>query len=643
MNFKITTVFAILALLTPIPAQASTLFPDLKTAKSAYSQKDYVTAAANWLPLAHKGNATAQLELGKLYLKGLGVEQNNQKAFEYLRMAANQDNARAMFEIGRLHEKGIALPKNSSKAKEWYLKAADNGYARGFYNTALLYERKKLGATAEEQEKQSTIYHQKAKENGYVPASKKSFELKSLQIKSANKKKPYKIITELKTQFAGESNIDLGTQNNETETAVIFNGKIGAYLYPSDNITTYIEARGLHSDGIATSNNDEDDDTANISFVEMRQAWVQVKNIFGVPPLSIKTGRQRFYEPRGLWWNRDLDAVKLDLDSTLTSGFIALGENQAKYRIGNDDDLERDEEKRLRFLGEISHEYTQNQEIGFRFLYEEDHSGVATIGQSIPANDRDDEDNKLLWLGLHSNGQLPTLPNTNIRNISYRADLMSVSGEATNITTSPGADASLRTVSATNNRNVLGWGFDGTLHIALENTLQPTLNFGYAYGSGDDGNGSGNSNDSAFRQTGLQGNTSLFPRGKTTGALRNYGEVLRPELSNLHILSTGVNFPILQASDVNLNYFSYWLDEAQVSSLRSSGISANLNGTDEYIGQALDFSANINIGKELKVEHYLLKNAALRIRLGGFQSGDAYGTAKNEKSYRGSTELRIKF
>lgn len=619
--------FLILLLWSPVPVSASTFFPDMATAKTAYKNKDYQTAAENWIPLAHRGNAEAQLALGKLYTKGQGVKQNYQTALNLFLAAAAQNNARAMFEIGKLYESGYGILKAPQKAKRWYEKAAQNGYARGYYSIGRLYEKRKIGISKEERSQKATKYFKLAEANGYLPADKRYVTLQSFQIET---RKKYKVITDFKTQFTGEENLDLGTANNDLETAFVLNGKIGAYLYPTDDITTYFEARGLYSDGVATSDSDDDEDTTNLNFVEMRQAWVEFDQLWNIPILSLKAGRQRFYEPRGLWWNRDLDAARLSLNSTLTNSFIAIGENLSKYRIGDDNDLEREEEKRLRILGELSHQPVKNHEIGLRFLYEEDHSGTKNIGQTVPDNDRDTEDNNLLWAGARASGKTD--------NITYRADIMAVRGEETITTTTPGPGADLRTVSTITDRDVFGWGFDGSINIELDTPLEPTLTVGYAYGSGDDGNGDNN----AFRQTGLEGNTSISPAGRASSALRNYGEVLRPELSNLHIVNTGINIPVFQASDINLNYFNYWLDE-NATTLRSSGISARLNNSDKHVGQALDLAVNINIGKELDIQNTIFKNTAFRIRLGGFKAGEAYGSGEDEYAYRGSTELRVKF
>ena len=411
---------------------------------------------------------------------------------------------------------------------------------------------------------------------------------------------------------------------------------MGLYTYPTDNITTYTEVRGLHSDGSAASNDDDDDDVRDTSFLELRQAWVEFDNLAGVDGVAAKIGRQRFYEPRGLWWNRDLDAVKLAMNSTLTNGFIAVGQNLDQYRFGDDNDLERDDEDRLRIMTELSHQYQNKQFIEGRILFENDHSGTPAIGANVPIDDRDPEDNKLLWAGIRLKGQ--TDQNSPLLNkIGYRTDIIGVVGDVTTADTAPLSDE-LRTVDAIDKRDVAAWAFDGSLDFQFDTPLNPTITVGYAYGSGDDGSG----DDSAFRQSDLEGNTSIFPEERVTSSLRNYGEVLRPELSNIHVAILGANIPVLNASDMSINYFSYWLDE-ETGRLRSSGISGALNGQDSHLGQGLDWMTNINLGRELRTNTPVLKDTALRLRLGGFKSGDAYGDAEGEYAFRGTSEIRVRF
>ena len=80
---------------------------------------------------ASKGNAKATYEVGKHFLQGLGVEQNYQSAWQWLKIAAGSPHyvPEAMFEMGRLYEQGLGVSADPVQAKEWYEKAAQKGLA----------------------------------------------------------------------------------------------------------------------------------------------------------------------------------------------------------------------------------------------------------------------------------------------------------------------------------------------------------------------------------------------------------------------------------------------------------------------------------------------------------------------------------
>lgn len=738
------------------------LLPDLNIGKTAYKNKDYLTAYQNWLPIAKAGFPKAKTELGKLYLRGLGVPKNPKLAYGLFKSAYKNGDTRALIEIGRLYEKGQGVPVNILEAKNWYMRASQEGNPRGDYLIGELYQNKKLSpyygaptpptskdfikeslnefrkkhfvhaealadmyrlglhvqqdfkkalifmliaekygsSTAErkarlletkvnyddfveaprlaaniyngqkygkkiikeyiqlkepeetfyqkaEREAEAAYYFQKSADNGYTKAKQKLTEISNKNINKKTKeqiasleiKKKYRIKGTVKTQYDFDNNLDLGKNGSKEETATVIDSLLGIYLYPADNVTTYIEGRAFASKGNASSNLDDYNDEISQSFFEMRQSWVEFDKIIN-PMISLKVGRQRFYEPITIFWNRDLDAVRLSLNSTLNNGFIAIGENLSSYRTGTNNKFQGDEKDRFRVLGEFEHSINYNNKISTRFLYENDHSGFIKTGNIINEAARDDRDYNLLWAGVRANGEINNKKYKNIKKIIYRSDLMSVLGKEKLNPSSPISGTNNRTITSEQTRNVFGWGFDGSVTALLDNKMQTALTLKYAYGSGDNSsNGSGTNN--AFRQTGLHGNSSRSPFVLTNETTRNYGEVFRPELSNIHILNAGINFPILNYSDMGFDYFRYWLDKTETGLLYSS-ITAPVNGIDSYLGQEMNASANIYIGKELGLVNKIANQTTFRVRLGMFRSGSAFGN-NDESAYRGTGELRFKF
>ena len=102
MDFRLQNALATLvlaaALLAP-PAAAA----EFGEGKKAMNRGDYAAALEIWRPLAEKGDADAQYNLGHLYRQGLGV------------------------------------PKDLAEAARWYAKAAGRGVPNAQYNLALMY------------------------------------------------------------------------------------------------------------------------------------------------------------------------------------------------------------------------------------------------------------------------------------------------------------------------------------------------------------------------------------------------------------------------------------------------------------------------------------------------------------------------
>ncbi len=132
------TFIAILFLLFLTPSLALAGFNE---GVLAFKAGEYEVAHRNWLPLANDGHAKAQNNLGILYRRGFGVEQDYVTAAGWYRKAAEQDFAKAQFNLGLLYKRGQGVRKDDVKAAAWYARAAENGYARAQYVIALRYER----------------------------------------------------------------------------------------------------------------------------------------------------------------------------------------------------------------------------------------------------------------------------------------------------------------------------------------------------------------------------------------------------------------------------------------------------------------------------------------------------------------------
>ena len=77
--------------------------------------------------------------LGELYAGGLGVPQNDAKAAEWYKLAADRGDREAMFALGMFRLKGRAGPRDRDAGAKWLAAAAKLGHPLAAYDLALLY------------------------------------------------------------------------------------------------------------------------------------------------------------------------------------------------------------------------------------------------------------------------------------------------------------------------------------------------------------------------------------------------------------------------------------------------------------------------------------------------------------------------
>lgn len=98
-------------------------------------------AFALFTEAADKGDPEAMFELGKLYEKGIGTDQDVGKALGLYQKAADLGFADAINDLGFLYYQGAVGQKpDRKKAVEFFLKAADLRHPQAMYNVAALID-----------------------------------------------------------------------------------------------------------------------------------------------------------------------------------------------------------------------------------------------------------------------------------------------------------------------------------------------------------------------------------------------------------------------------------------------------------------------------------------------------------------------
>ena len=126
---KITAAVPLSLLLTTFSVMASSL----EEGREALRNEDYTIALKNFRPLAEEGNPDAQALLGGMYLRGRGVEQNFEKAADWLKLAADQNDAIAQNNLGWLYQNGRGVSRDFQEAMRWLKNLGEGRNTRDQY------------------------------------------------------------------------------------------------------------------------------------------------------------------------------------------------------------------------------------------------------------------------------------------------------------------------------------------------------------------------------------------------------------------------------------------------------------------------------------------------------------------------------
>ncbi|MGJ4945783.1 trypsin-like serine protease [Bradyrhizobium sp. HKCCYLS1011] len=116
------------------PARAA----ELDDAVAAAHGGDYATALKRLSPLAEKGDARAQFDLGFMQAFGWGVQRDPAKAIDWYRKAAEQGLAVAQHYLGVAYVNGEGVRPNDAEAARWLTRAAAQGFVPAQYMLALM-------------------------------------------------------------------------------------------------------------------------------------------------------------------------------------------------------------------------------------------------------------------------------------------------------------------------------------------------------------------------------------------------------------------------------------------------------------------------------------------------------------------------
>ena len=101
---------------------------DVEAARQLMETNQFSQAMEALLPMAHAGNADAEELIGIMYAMGLGVERDDERAFDWYLRSAMKAHPGAQSGVGWYYELGRGMPApDLVRAYMWYVLSAIGG------------------------------------------------------------------------------------------------------------------------------------------------------------------------------------------------------------------------------------------------------------------------------------------------------------------------------------------------------------------------------------------------------------------------------------------------------------------------------------------------------------------------------------
>ncbi|TNE32104.1 MAG: hypothetical protein EP350_06515 [Alphaproteobacteria bacterium] len=401
-----------------------------------------------------------------------------------------------------------------------------------------------------------------------------------------------------------KSNYALGTEAGDTDTSLNPEGKLELIWELGSDLVAF--AKGKVVGEVDDFQRGVDDSDVG---VELGEAWL-LKTRIGGTPFALQVGRQQLQDRREWWWDEDLDMVRLHYFGDRVTAFAGIGRELGNYStLGG-----RDPEDRgiVRKLGSVKWDWAERQQIQLFALDQSDRSSEYVPGAIVEPDLLDKSELDATWLGLRVRGRVKAkFPGK----IYYWGDIARVRGHEIAYQTVELTSGTEQIVGAPRQR-VSGWAYDIGASFELPVPAEPYLTVSHARGSGG---------DTPFRQTELHGNNGKF-RGNSR--FRYYGEVLRPDLSNLKVLTAALGVEPVEDGWLEAVWHRYHQVTA-LPEISGSRLDIEPDGISPRLGQEVNLIASFRPTSGWDFE----------LTGGVFEAGPAFGTLDGERAWL--AELKI--
>lgn len=391
----------------------------------------------------------------------------------------------------------------------------------------------------------------------------------------------------MEAEYRGEENFDLNDDEDDVDRELESKLSFRTKITPHENIKGYADmALSPKWDLKDEPTNDED---SEFEF-KMSEAYVSLHDFFEGTNLTL--GRQPFEDERGWFYSAKIDALRyLHRFEDLSVDF-AFGRGS----IVETDLFNWEETKEIyNYLLKSQYQLSQENIVALYIIYRYDYS---------------EDWVRPLTLGLSSSGKI-TEP------LSYWTDFAWVKGRE-------------HAGSQGSNPRTFGFegiGFDTGLKYEFDSKWDPSISLGYAFGEGDIEPDNGD--NKGFRQNGLH-----YNYGKLNGirSFNYYGEVFKPELSNLMIFSLGAGIKPTEKTSVEIVY-NYFLQHHKTDAFKYTPIDADPTGQDREVGSEVDLVMSV------KKFH----NFDVKAIFGVFSPGEAFSEDEDETAYLFKVKIGYRF
>jgi alginate production protein len=419
---------------------------------------------------------------------------------------------------------------------------------------------------------------------------------------------------EINTQLRGRYNYSLQDGDEDNEIGFTPELKLETLWQPADTVVTFVSVRAEHEFDLLRQGGQNERPMR----VALENAWLLKTDLFNTP-LAIQVGRQRLRERREWWWDESLDAIRVHYLGDKWSAYVGTGKPVGDTSASASQRLAA---AGLRYhIAQLTWQWTNRHYLEAFALKQGDGSQAFDVGELVDSDQLDEKDASLAWLGARARGCVRMrFP----RRICYWGELAQISGHETEYDFGD-VNQTVSRVDERTRRSVSGSAYDVGVNLELPFWLRPVLTLGTARGSGDRPQTPGR--DGEFRQTGLHQN-DFKHRGNSR--FRGYGEVLRPDLSNIEITTLALGIPVNESLWVEALWHRY--EQVQPSErIAGSPLDNDPNGETGNLGDGLD----------IVLSHRPKSGWEFEFTAGLFRAAAAYG--RDQGQWVGLMEVKLDF